>query len=71
MNDNTILSVREAVAYQDEHYVDGDGHLVTEGTVRRWLKTGALPCTRTERGHLGITVGDLRAAWAQADRKAS
>lgn len=72
MTADTILSVRQAVAYQDEHYaVPGYGHLVSERTVMRWLNAGILPCTRTADGRLGVTVRDLRATWERADRKAS
>ena len=60
---DAVLSVREAVAYMDEHYHGGVPHLATESTVRRWLKSGTgLKMTRTPAGHLGITVHDLRAA---------
>lgn len=64
MTADTILSVREAVAYMDKHYHDGiPGHLTSESHTRRILSDGRWPCTRTAAGRLGITVADLRAIW--------
>jgi hypothetical protein len=67
-DDMRILSVPETVDYIDRHFaahIQGITHhpLVSERQVRRLLSTGAWPCTRTARGHLGITVRDLRALW--------
>ena len=63
MTADTILSVREAVAYIDEHHNGMPGHLISERHVRRILSDGRWPCTRTAAGHLGITVRDLRKLW--------
>lgn len=63
-----ILSVPETVDYIDRHFAahfQGITHhpLVSERHVRRLLSSGAWPCTRTAKGHLGITVRDLREIW--------
>ena len=69
MNDATTLSVREAVAFVDEHYrYPNESHLVSERHTRRLLSDGRWPCTRTSSGHVGITVADLQALWTPAPR---
>jgi len=68
---DTVLSVREAVAYIDDHYHSGIPHLISERSVRRYLGMGHWPCTRTASGRLGITVGDLKAIFVPVPLEAS
>ena len=70
--DSRVLSVSEAVDYIARHFaahIEGITHhaLVSERQVRRLLSTGAWPCTRTAKGHLGITVRDLETLWRQSE----
>lgn len=60
-----VLSVSQAVTYMDDHYSGMPGHLISEHTVRRNLRTGRWPCTRTADGHMGMTVRDLRLIWRE------
>lgn len=73
MTADTTLSVREAVAYVDDHYsaMPEGTHLISERHMRRLLTAGVFPCTRTPDGHLGITVAAWRAIWEPAAPKAS
>jgi hypothetical protein len=74
-DDSRILSVPEIVAYLEEHYhahIPGitDQPLVSERNLRRLLRSGAWPCTRTPNGHIGMTVRDLKAIWTPDRRGA-
>lgn len=56
-----VLSVREAVAFMDSEWHDGEAHLISESTVRRYVNRGDFPCTRTANGCMGVRESVLRA----------
>jgi hypothetical protein len=60
-DDARVLSVSAATTYIHDHWHGGRPGLISERSVRRHLSSGWWPCTRTPNGHMGITVGDLRA----------
>ena len=69
--DDRVLSVREAVAYMDEHYngVSRRHHRSLSQTYRD-LYDGIYPMTRPASGHIGVRVGDLRDMWEWDRRRA-